>query len=86
MHLIAAWSLVPTDQVLVTETADTAFSVISPLRRLADGRTLYKLFSAKTLGRGLLQAMFSNHELVRVDACNTQPCLKDCQGSSQGTR
>ena len=78
--------MVLTDQVLVTEHAHTAFSVISPLRRLSDGRTLYKLFSAKPLGRGLLRAMFSNHEVVRVNANITKLHRNFCQGASQGTK
>jgi Prenylcysteine lyase len=52
------------DQVLVTEAADTPFSVISPQRRLQSGRTLYKLFSPAPLGHEL-HRLFSN--LTKVD-------------------
>lgn len=64
--LTSDYVLALTDQVLVTENADTPFSVISPLRRLDDGRTLYKLFSPKPV-RHLLRDMFGHHEVVRDD-------------------
>lgn len=66
MLLTAGFVLALTDQVLVTEYADTPFSVISPLRRLDDGRTLYKLFSPEPI-RHLLRDIFGHHEVVRVD-------------------
>ncbi len=53
------------DQVLVTESADTPFSVITPLRRLPSGQTLFKLFSARPLGKELPR-LFANVTLVRV--------------------
>lgn len=56
----------PTDQVLTSEGASTHFSVVSPLRRLRDGRTLYKMFSHDRLGDGLIRAMFDN--ATEVDA------------------
>ena len=49
--------------VLVTETADTPFSVVSPLRRLAAGQTLYKLFSRRSV-RAVLPDMFADLEVV----------------------
>lgn len=49
----------PTDQVLVTEKADTPFSVISPVRRLPSGLTLYKLFSEEHIKHRLPQ-LFDN--------------------------
>ncbi len=51
------------DLVLVTETADTPFSVISPLQRLPDGQTLYKLFSRRSV-RHLLPNMFAHLAVV----------------------
>lgn len=45
--------------MLVTEAADTPFSVISPQRRLPSGRALYKLFSRAPLGAEL-HRLFSN--------------------------
>ncbi len=49
--------------MLVTETADTPFSVISPLQRLDDGKTLYKLFSERPV-RHLLHDMFADVRVV----------------------
>lgn len=51
------------DQVLVTEAAETPFSVVAPLRRLPCGRTLYKLFSVAPIGH-LLPDMFADHVKV----------------------
>ena len=51
------------DLVLVTETADTPFSVVSPLQRLPDGQTLYKLFSRRSV-RHLLPDMFADLAVV----------------------
>ena len=45
--------------MLVTEAADTPFSVISPQRRLPSGQALYKLFSRAPLGAEL-HRLFSN--------------------------
>ena len=55
--------------MLVTEDAGTAFSVVSPLRRLPGGRSLYKLFSVEPLGR-LLSDMFADH--VEVTICQAE--------------
>lgn len=52
------------DQVLTTEHAGTPFTVVSPLRRLPSGRTLYKMFSLRPLHHRLLDAMFHNHTKV----------------------
>lgn len=60
------------DQVLVTEGAETAFSVVAPLRRLPCGRTLYKLFSVEPLGH-LLPDMFADHVKVPASVnCRSQ--------------
>lgn len=50
----------PTDLLLTTGHAATPFSVISPIRRLPDGRTLYKLFSDDRLSSSLRHEMFDN--------------------------
>jgi len=57
-------SVLPADQVLTTEHAGTPFSVVSPVRRLPSGATLYKLFSHQPLGKHLLAAMFHDHKKV----------------------
>ena len=49
--------------MLVTETAATPFSVISPLRRMPGGQTLYKLFSRRSVRR-VLPDMFADLEVV----------------------
>lgn len=65
------------DTVFITEDADTHFSSISPVRRLADGLSLYKIFSKKHLHKHVLKHMFLNHTQVSRDllACS---CTMRC--------
>ena len=59
----SCYGRIAADLVLVTETADTPFSVISPLQRLDDGKTLYKLFSERPV-RHLLHDMFADVRVI----------------------
>lgn len=45
---------------MVSEGADTPFSSLSPAKVFADGTSLYKLFSTKSLDTQTLHAMFAN--------------------------
>lgn len=72
-------SRLPADQILTTEDADTPFSVVSPIQRLSDGQTLYKLFSQSRLGASLIRDMFDNATEVDHHSWNAYPVLRPPQ-------
>lgn len=55
---------VRTGAIMVSEHAETPFSVISPAKQFPDQTILYKMFSTNAMQKQALQSIFTEHEVI----------------------